>query len=178
VIEQLMDVYSQSSGSRNFAKDIAAAEKEIATINDKKDKLLELLIEDAISKEEFKKRNDQMNADIEEQAVIVNNAKNAKELTTHLKREVGSLRESISEVYNNPDSLVEGLTPAFLDRIIVQKIDGDKRHIKLEIRLNIGKIYEAELKGKFLTLNREIGISQAQVSRLEKSALTRIKKQL
>ena len=178
VIEQLMDVYSQSSGSRNFAKDIAAAEKEIATINDKKDKLLELLIEDAISKEEFKKRNDQMNADIEEQAVIINNAKNAKELTTHLKREVGSLRESISEVYNNPDSLVEGLTPAFLDRIIVQKIDGDKRHIKLEIRLNIGKIYEAELKGKFLTLNREIGISQAQVSRLEKSALTRIKKQL
>ena len=178
VIEQLMDAYSKSGGGRDFARDIAGAEKEIAAISARKDTLLDFAVNGAISKDEFKKRNDRMNAEIEKQAAVINGAKNAMELTAHLKREAGALRDSIGDIYDNPDSLVEGLTPAFLDKIIVRKINGDKRHMRLEIRLNIGKAYEAEFKNKNLILNHEIGISQAQVSRLEKSALTRIKKQL
>ena len=178
VIEQLMEVYSNSGGSKDFGKDIADAEKEIAAIGNKKDKLLDLLMSDTITKDEFKKRNDQMNEEIERRAAIISGAKNAQEMATHLKREVSTLRDSIGDIYNDPDSMVEGLTPAFLDKIIVHKIDGDKRHIRLEIRLNIGKSYEAIMRDKNVILNQEIGISQAQVSRLEKSALTRIKKQL
>ncbi|MCL2857736.1 MAG: recombinase family protein [Oscillospiraceae bacterium] len=178
VIQQLMEAYSQAGSSGDFAKEIAAAEKEIADTHAKKDKLLELMMEGLVSKEEFKKRNDRMNADIESQAAVISSTKNARELATYLKQEVGALRETIGAAYDDLDNLVEGLTPAFLDKIIIHKVGGDKRHLRLEISLNIGKTYEAELKDKSFTLNHEIGISQAQVSRLEKSALTRIKKQL
>ena len=177
VTQQLIDVYSKSGGT-DFTKDIAAAEKEITALGAKKDKLLDLLMCDTITKDEFKKRNDQMNAEIEKQSTVISNAKNAQEMSAHLKREVSTLRESIADIYDNPDSMVEGLTPAFLDKIIVHKIDGDKRNIRLEIRLNIDQTYVAERQGEQFILSQEIGISQAQVSRLEKSALSRIKKQI
>ena len=178
VIEQLMEAYEGVGGSHDFAKDIAAAEREIAALGARKDKLLDLAVGDALTKDEFKQRNDKFNADIEAQHTVISNAKNAREMATHLGREVGLLRESISEMCGQPGSLVEALTPAFLEKIIVHKVGGDKRHLRLEIRLNIGKTYNAEWRDDHFTLNHEIGISQAQVSRLEKSALTRIKKQL
>jgi hypothetical protein len=178
LIEQMVDIYSRSGGSRDFAKDIAATEKEIAALNERKEKLLDLMMDETITRAEFKKRNDGMNAEIEAKLNEINQAKNARELAAHLKREVGSLKDSISELYNDPQSLAEGLTPAFLDKIIVHKIDGDKRHVRLEIRLNIGKTYHAEWMDNHFILSHEIGISQAQVSRLEKSALSRIKKQI
>lgn len=178
VIEQMMKVYIDSGGGKDYNKDIVQAEKEIELLNTKKDKLLELIMADAVSKEEFKKRNDLMNQEIEKQTGIINNAKNSQDISARLKKELNSLRDSISKVYSEPENFVSGLSPAFLDKIIVHKIDGDKRHVRLEIRLNIGKTYEAERNNNHFILLQDIGISQAQVSRLEKSALGRIKKQI
>jgi len=63
-----------------------------------------------------------------------------------------------------------------LDNVVVHKIDGDKTRLRLEITLNIGKNYIAEVnKNRIISLH-EIGISQAQVSRLEKNALKNMKK--
>ncbi len=56
VIEQMVDIYSRPGGSRDFAKYIAAAEKDIAALNGRKDKLLDLFMDETITRAEFKKR--------------------------------------------------------------------------------------------------------------------------
>jgi hypothetical protein len=73
-----------------------------------------------------------------------------------------------------------------LDKIIVHKVDESRTNLRLEIILNIGKSFIAELSEinptksgkKHLCSLSEIGISQAQVSRLEKGALNKIKRKI
>ena len=177
VIDGLINLYGIID-EKDYSKDIENAQKEIASLEAKKDKLLELLMDGIISKEELKSRNDKMNSDIQTHLKVIDLTNTVKENSLKSKQNLLSVKKVLQQEISNSDNFVSELSTVLLDKIIVHKIDNDKHHVRLEIFLNIGKSYVAEYSKNGCISLQEIGISQAQVSRLEKSALSRIKKQI
>jgi DNA invertase Pin-like site-specific DNA recombinase len=178
IIGGLMDIYS-SVDTKDSTKEIAKLEKEITKLKSKKDMLLDLYMDKAITKTEFSERNDTLNSTIEK---LVKQIESMQESKANLK----SLKKTLEEEFANESSFNAEMSNVLLDRIIVHKIDGSKHNLRLEIILNIGRSFIAELSetnptksGKqHLCSLSEIGISQAQVSRLEKGALNKIKRKI
>ena len=175
VIEGLMGIYS-SIDSKDYSKDIAKLEKEIDKQKAKKELLLDLLAEKQITKAEFAERNNAMNEEIEK---LTNETSEYQiEIQNALSNEcnMAALKKTLELEFDNENSFNSEISNVLLNKIIVHKVGGDKTHLHLEIILNIGKSYIAEYNKKSFLSLQEIGISQAQVSRLEKSALKNMKK--
>lgn len=64
-INDYLECYTQSGGSKDHQQEMRRIEKAIEKINIKKDRLLDLSLDDSISRAEFVKRNDALNADLE-----------------------------------------------------------------------------------------------------------------
>ena len=164
--------------------DSAALEKlvqQIGTINDKKEKLLELTLDGALSKAEFKRRNEQYNAQLEEleaQRVALQNA--GRDLDERIRR-VEQLARTIEQQWNANCGFSREMSRALVDHIVVDA-DETKTKIYLDICLTLGAEYHAEYaraqKKDHVLSFEEIHISQAQVSRLEKGALDHIRKRI
>ena len=162
----------------------AALEKlvqQIGTINDKKEKLLELTLDGALSKAEFKRRNEQYNAqlaELEAQHTALQNA--GCDLNERIRR-VEQLTKTIEQQWNANCGFSREMSRALVDHIVVDA-DETKTKIYLDICLTLGAEYHAKYtrpKKKDHVLSfEEFHISQAQVSRLEKGALEHIRKQI
>lgn len=168
IINGLLTLYSETQ------TDTEPIEKELARLYYSKDKLLDLSIDGSIPNSEFKERNDIFNLKIAELTDKLEKHRSESvdsEWTERLKRIIES---KLSE---NEFSCSE-INSILLDKIIVSKNE-DKNHIFLEIHLKTGRTVSADfLKAAKSISLYETGISQAQVSRLEKGALERIRKQL
>ena len=177
VINGLMEIYSDVSDSwHDYAKEISAKESEIAKVHKNKDQLMDLLMEELISKQDFKRRNDLLNEDIERIEGEIKAIEIDIKLKSQNKADLQNLKKTLEEEFDKSDDLNAELNHTLLDKIIVHKIGSDKHNVKLEIRLTLGNSYLAEVNANNLISLEQIGISQAQVSRLEKSALKNMKK--
>ena len=179
VIGGLLKIYEnalQEDVCGNSEKSIAEKQLEIEKLRQNKDQLLDLLMESLITKQEFKQRNDMLNISIENIETQIYAIK--KEMDAHANRKAGfgNLKKLLEAEFDKGCVVSDELNDVLLNKVIVSKISGSKSHVKLEIYLNIGKPYLAELDGKHLISLEQIGISQAQVSRLEKNALKNMKK--
>ena len=162
----------------------AALEKlvqQIGTINDKKEKLLELTLDGALSKAEFKRRNEQYNAQLAELEAQHTALQNADcDLNERIRR-VEQLTKTIEQQWNANCGFSREMSRALVDHIVVDA-DETKTKIYLDICLTLGAEYHAKYtrpKKKDHVLSfEEFHISQAQVSRLEKGALEHIRKQI
>jgi len=179
IIDGLMEIYSELEETEtDYGKDIARAEKEAEKIKSKKDILLELLMDKTISKSEFSTRNEALNSELEKWLSQIESFKDEEKLSFANKANLKNLRKTLEEEFADAGRFNAEKSNALLDKIIVHKVEGDKKHLRLEIVLNIGKTYIAEYgNGEVISLS-EIGISQAQVSRLEKGALNKIKRKI
>ena len=172
VINGLLNIYANTT---DYSADINRNNDEAAKIRRKKDKLLELHMDELITKQEFKQRNDVLTAElkkIEQEMTAIKS-----EMTPQSKNgnNVDNLKKLLHQEFADNDNFNAELNSTLLEKIIVHKING-KAHLRLEIHLNMGNIYSADCKnGSFISL-QQIGISQAQVSRLEKNALKNMKK--
>lgn len=162
----------------------AALEKlvqQIGTINDKKEKLLELTLDGALSKAEFKRRNEQYNAQLAELEAQHTALQNADCDLNERIRCVEQLTKTIEQQWNANCGFSREMSRALVDHIVVDA-DETKTKIYLDICLTLGAEYHAKYtrpKKKDHVLSfEEFHISQAQVSRLEKGALEHIRKQI
>lgn len=177
VISGLMEIYLGDSGvGHDYTKDITNKEAGIAKINKSKDQLMDLLMEELITKQDFKRRNDLLSADIERAEGEIKALENELRLQKQGKADLHNLKKTLEEEFDSGDSFNAELNSILLEKIIVHKIGGDRNHVKLEIRLNLGNSYLAEVDRNNIISLEQIGISQAQVSRLEKNALKNMKK--
>ncbi|MCL2575233.1 MAG: hypothetical protein FWE33_02255, partial [Defluviitaleaceae bacterium] len=158
---------------QDYEAQIKTKEAEMEKVNKSKDQLLDLLMDELISKQDFKRRNDLLTADIERIEREVVGIEADIKLRCKNKNELANLKKVLEEEFSKtrPE-----LNKILLDKILVHKLGGDKSHVRLEIRLNLGNSYLAEVNGNNIISLEQIGISQAQVSRLEKNALKNMKK--
>ena len=174
IIQGLMDIYAET-GVKDNSKETARLKTELNRLEARKESLLDLFTDGTITREEFAVRNNAANADIER----VNNdiqGYEAEARTARIeKNNLIKIRKALENELNS-GTVRRDAAVMMLDNVVVHKIDGDKTRLRLEITLNIGKNYIAEVnKNRIISLH-EIGISQAQVSRLEKNALKNMKK--
>jgi len=168
IIKELTQLYEYSDNESRLCDDINKLNSEINKLNKKKDKLLELSIDGVIANSEFKSRNDGLNK------FITDHQSEIDKLTYNLKSisstgdKLDTLKSILYDKLNDGSFTCSEISDVLLDKIYVD--NKDKKNINMYVQLKAGDIYGISLAEK--------GISQAQVSRLEKGALDRIKKHL
>lgn len=138
IIEDLLNKYKKYNFTKDFETEIANIESNINIIQAKKDKLLELTIKNLLSDEEFYKRNEGLNQEIQREQEKIKKLKEEKEnlssIEDNMKQIKGTLEKEIKI-----DENIEDLIKLLVDKIYVSKVDGDRKHIKLEICFKIGE---------------------------------------
>ena len=138
IIEELLNKYKKYNFTKDFEIEIANIESNINVIQSKKDKLLELTIKSLLSDEEFYKRNEELNKEIEKQQEKIKGLREEKEnlssIEDNMKQIKGALEKEIKI-----DENIEDLIKLLVDKIYVSKVNGDRKHIKLEIYFKIGE---------------------------------------
>ena len=138
IIEDLLNKYKKYNFTKDFETEIANIESNINGIQTKKDKLLELTIKNLLSDEEFYKRNEGLNQEIQREQEKIKELKEEKEnlssIEDNMKQIKGALEKEIKI-----DENIEDLIKLLVDKIYVSKINEDRKHIKLEIYFKIGE---------------------------------------
>jgi len=172
VIGGLLALYASLSPQAGLEKRVAEQEAELTRLVKKRDKLLELAVEGLVDKAEFAKRNAGMTAQIEEAERALQALREDLARCGMREAQLARLKRALHAVWeeNRWDA---SLATAALSRIEVEKTENGAR---LDVYLRVGRLFSAEVeKGRVLSLC-ERGISQAQVSRLEKAALHHMQK--
>ena len=140
IVYSLTKLYRENISLRDFDKEIAKKESDIAKVNKEKDKLLSHNVNDIISDKEFKQRNDICNVKISELEKEIEEIKNEQIKANNMEEEIMKLEALLEDEIKCPsDEVLFDL----LDEIVVYSSD-DKKSVKLKIYLKIGKEIEAD----------------------------------
>jgi len=178
IIDGLMEIYSSVNDEKDYNVELFKLEKELEKIAHKKDKILELHIDGLIDKAEFAERNGKLNEEVVRIETEIEQLKRDADMAKNSKDNFLQLKKDLDRELSTSEDFQTEMSATLLDKIIVHKIDGSKTNLKLEILLNTGNLFIREHNKSNIILLSEIGISQAQVSRLEKNALSHIKKHI
>ena len=138
IIEDLLNKYKKFNRVRDIKNDIEELESKIKEAEDKKDKLLELTIKKLLSDEEFYKRNEMLNKEIQRYNEEIEKLTEEKENMTSLEENMKQIKKTLEKEIDINEN-IEDLIKLLVDKIYVSKIDGSRKHIKLEIYFKIGE---------------------------------------
>ena len=142
LIETLINHYKHFEIDTDIDEDILSYEREINNLYLKKDKLLELNLQDSLSNTEFYERNNLFNKKIKALENELNSLKNNKKLkgTTDNTKELAEiLKQKV-----NSKSTINKIISFLLERIEVSKICNNKNNMKLNIFLSYKEKDEAK----------------------------------
>ncbi len=152
IIANLLKRYSNDDYKLKLNSENINLEKKIKSIENKKEKLLELNLNEYITNEEFKERNEVLNneiGNIKEKIDLLNQKQ--KELN-NINIYIQNLRKCISNALSldNKEN-IDLYIKLLIDKIVVSKINEDRKKINLEIYFNFNKVEK---------LNVELGFSK------------------
>lgn len=139
IIKTLADYYINCKNNIEYDTVISDIENDIKKINLKKEKILDLLINNIITNNEYKEKNNNYNNDIsilKKKIDILKEEKNKKSITPQ------KLINEVKEKLEYKD-ILEDFINTFLEKVIVYKNNDDRRDLILEIYMNIGNIKNA-----------------------------------
>jgi len=143
IIEDVLMLIKNSPDRKNYGREVAALKDEIAALNSKKEKLLELSIDDAISNMEFKKRNDDLNEQIKQAHSDLKSLSREKSKAKKAEASADVIRRALERELSLECGVNSELATSILEKIAVCNT-GDKLHIKLQIHLADEEILERE----------------------------------
>lgn len=138
IIEDLFNKYKKFNFAKDYSIDIAKFEDNIKVLQAKKEKLLELAIKNFLSNEEFYKRNEELNKEIAKQQEKIEGLKEEKENLSSIEDNMKQIKQALEKEIKI-DENIEDLIKLLVDKIYVSKVNGDRKHIKLEIYFKIGE---------------------------------------
>lgn len=134
IIETIINYYKHFELDTDTDEKLLSCEREINNLYAKKDKLLELSLQDILSNTEFYERNNSFNKKIKALEKKLNSLKNNKKLkgtTNNTKELVKILKQKV-----NSKSTINKIISFLLERIEVSKICNNKNNMKLNIFLS------------------------------------------
>lgn len=148
IFDDLIDEYRRIENDINYTEMIEKKEKEIELLEKKKTKMLNLIIDELITEEDFKVQSNEFITKIHklkeeiDDLQVKNNYRNTN--NQHLEQLLDNIRKKAQEKlqYENVD--IDSLIWEFLKKIEVYKMN-DKDFIKLRVILNTGKTYGINL---------------------------------
>lgn len=138
IITDLIKKYEEINMSKDYEKEIKIFQDKIGEVKMKKEKLLELVINGYIDNEEFSNRNKKLNADITEYKNNIKVIETQMEDITEIKNNLKKLNIEISKELEFEENIEEYIK-LIIDKIIVHKIDGDRKRVRLEILFKLGE---------------------------------------
>ena len=138
IIANLLEKYKKYNKAKDIEKEISKIEDKIKETNNKKDKLLELTIQNYISNEEFYKRNETLNKEMENYNKQIKSLNEEKENITSLEDNMKQIKKTLEKEIRIEEN-IEDLIKLLVDKIYVSKVDNNRKHIKLEVYFKIGE---------------------------------------
>ena len=180
LIQEYLENLHECEREKNNEQELMKLEQTLHGLEAKKEKLLELTLNGLLDNQEFKRRNDRYN----EEMLKITQRKKALAVaavsTADKIKRVEKIAKEIERQWDQNHGFVREMSKSLVDHIIVNA-DSTNTKIQLDVFLSLGSEYRVNLSGRnpsnILSLD-EMHISQAQVSRLEKNALERIRKQI
>ena len=138
IIKEMLDYYSNLNIDNNYQYEISNINKEIKSIETKKEKLLELNIDGSISNLEFKERNDKYNEEISLLNIRIGKVEQERKLMADSFGNIKVIEDAIKKQVDYKNNVNE-FVDKFLEEIIVYKEDNDRHKLLLKIYLNLLK---------------------------------------
>ena len=145
VIDTLINSYKHLEIVTSINEEILLREKEINNIHIKKDKLLELSIQNNLSNKEFYERNNSFNEKIKVLKDEISKLKNQKINYKNIAYEIEELTKILKQKVSSK-STINKLISYLVERIIVSKIGNNKNNMELKIFLSYKGNAETNLK--------------------------------
>ena len=139
IINYLINLYQKNDNKKNNLFELEEYNKKINSLLKRREKILELYLENTISKEEFNKENEKNN----------NELNKYKEKITFIKEEKtnkSKLKQYISEILTEK-KFVKKSIELLLEKIIISKINNNREKINMNIYLNM---YGNNLKKNYI----------------------------
>ena len=136
IIKHLSELYKEANNSKNYEYEIKKVYKQIDELNLKKNKLLDFLIGEVVSKEEYQRRNTELEQEIKNLNNKIITLKSDELYEKQLREKYKEIDEKISNEIDSEESFKK-LVQLLIERVVVSKIDGDRRKIKLDIYANV-----------------------------------------
>lgn len=137
--DKLVSMLSQTEEQTDYGKEITGINIEIASLEKKKEKLLELSVDEAISNQEFKGRNDVLNGKIEQLKQRLAVKRRERQNAENSPGDSDQIRRALERELSFRDGINSAIVTSILDKIVV-KNTGNKKHVSLEIHLTVGEI--------------------------------------
>lgn len=137
LLDKLYNMIKETINEVSYDKDIKELMKKVELIEKRKNKLLDLNINEDISNDEFKSRNDKFN---EELKVIQEQIKKYEELNDtkyDYEKQLKLIKQFLNKKYDFINNFDEDIAEQFLDKIIVYNTDR-KNIISLKVILKSG----------------------------------------
>ncbi|MBP9988301.1 MAG: recombinase family protein, partial [Ruminococcus sp.] len=148
IINEELDIIESTYGVSKTETEIARLKTKISDILKRKDRILDLNINDVITVDEFQKRNQKFNAEIKELETQISELELKMFDMLKLRNSTEKLRKIISTQFDSLESITEGLVDSLIDKIIVYKTE-NKNCVRLEIYLKLlGDIADFNIKRK------------------------------
>ena len=149
-IEQFIALYENEDADKTVNRATDDLLKEIESIEAKKDKLLDLYTEDAITKSDFKSRNDRLNTELTRLRTRLSDMRKDTMSKNDMIKNVRNIRKAFDrELKTNDGKLdrqtVNDLSDMLIDTITVFPEEGST--MRIEVRLKLGMTEEREYAG-------------------------------
>ena len=120
----------------NDKNEIKTLESKLLLLNSKKDKLLELVMEEYLSKEDYKKQVDLINEEINDYQFKIDELQSNKKNKNYIENKINEIKSSLEKCLEDNECYSDVFNE-LIDRIIVHK-QNDKQ-IKLDIFIKTGE---------------------------------------
>jgi len=138
LIDKLLKMIEKNLEENDFTKDINKILDQINQIKKKKDKLLDLVMNDYITKQEFRERNETLNRELNVLKEELKKYEELRDAKRNVRDQLKLMEEFLKKEYNLDREVPEELIDAFLDKIYVEAGEIDNL-VKLEINLKTGQ---------------------------------------
>lgn len=170
-VDSFIRIYSASSNDPEIEKEISKFTEQLEFEKKKKDRLLGLYVEEAITKSEFSEQNDRLNKNVLEIEKRLNALRKEISSSSDYLKEVNDIRRFIksrcTQKISPTDFQFQEIIKNMIERIDVSPIDSE--HMNLEIFLKTGNAENAVVM-RNSTYRRSGIISKKMIESYEQSA--------
>lgn len=142
IIDSLLAVLQSVPQEVDYSKAAARVEDEMDALNAKKDRLLELNLDGAISNTEFKTRNDGFNRQLQTLEVQLATIRAEERRQKESALDTEKIRMVLRQELSFENGINSNLVSTILDKVIVKR-ESTKQEIHLDVFLKLGTQFEA-----------------------------------
>ncbi|MBE6704434.1 MAG: recombinase family protein [Ruminococcaceae bacterium] len=136
IVNDLIELYKESGSTKAIVKAKHKIQADINTVLAKKDKLLDLVMDDRITNEEFEQRNNEFNMQLDKLRAKLSELDEKERKSLDLKESIEGLRTSIANELVFTEDIGKSVVDSFIDKIVVYKSKEENR-IDLKIFLKL-----------------------------------------